>query len=204
VRRLYFLVGIAAAQILVGSLTMLQAAQPIRMSQDVFVRSGGYYGYEFGFVGTGWLSGNLSELQGRPFDLLVFDDRGYTSFRDGSNAVAPLFEANGTAILFDLTLPGWGAYYVVAVDLPARQNLQVHLDLTVGGLKPIETIVAFIVLAGGLTLLGASLMMSVWSWRQAPPAPAASADPSSDPSSDPPSDPQEAAPEPHDDKTRIY
>src|SRR5205823_8744594 len=141
----------------------------IRMSQDVFVRSGGYYGYEFGFVGTGWLSGNLSELQGRPFDLLVFDDRGYTSFRDGSNAVAPLFEANGTAILFDLTLPGWGAYYVVAVDLPARQNLKANLALPAGGLNPIKTIVAFIVPAGVFPLLGRPLMLAVWSCRRAPP-----------------------------------
>jgi hypothetical protein len=204
VKRLYFLVGIAAAQILLGSLTMLHAAEPIRMSQDVAVRSGSYYGFEFGFVGTGWLSGNLSELEGRPFDLLVFDDRGYASFRDGSNSVPSLFEANGTAILFDLTLPGWGAYYVVAVDLPARQNLQVHLDLIVGGLKPIETIVALIVLAGGLALLGASLTLSVWSWRQAPPAPAASADLSSDPSPDSAPGAQDPVADPHDDKTRIY
>src|SRR5207245_9924509 len=78
-----------------------------------------------------------------------------------------------------------------------------------------ETVVALIVLVGGLALVGATLMLSVWSWRRARAAPAAptpSPDPSSDPFPDPPleplpdpsSDPQEAAPDPPDDNTRIY
>lgn len=203
-KRLYFLVAIAAVQILLGSLTMLQAAQPVRTSQDVFVPPGTHYRFEIGILGTGWLSGNLSERQGRAFDLFVFDDRGYASFRDGSNAVPPLFMQEGTRITFDLNLPGSGAYYVVAVDLPAQQELRVHLDLIVVGLKPGETTVALIVLVGGLALLGASLMLSVWSWRRGVPAHEASPVPPSDPAIDPPSSAQEPAQDPPDDNTRIY
>jgi len=82
------------------------------------------------------------------------------------------------------------------------------------GLKTGETIVALIVLVGGLALVGATLMLSVWSWRRgrsapAPtPAPDAAADPFPDPPLDPLPDPlpepQEAAQDPPNDNTRIY
>lgn len=199
-KRLYFLLAIATVQILLGSLTMLQAAQPVRMSQDVFVPTGADYRFEFGILGTGRLSGNLSELQGRSFDVFVFDAPGYSSFRDGSNTVPPLFQGAGTALTLDLDLPGSGSYYVVALDFPSRGELQIRLDLTIVGLKPSETVVALIVLVGGLALIGASLMLSVWAWRRAPPA----ANPSPDPSPDSnPGDPG-AANDPPDDDTRIY
>src|SRR5207249_4816893 len=83
---------------------LLGAAQPVRLSQDVLVQAGTYYHFEFGILGTGRLSGNLSELQDRSFDLFVFDDAGYASFRDGSNTVAPLLERSGTRIVFNLSL----------------------------------------------------------------------------------------------------
>jgi hypothetical protein len=208
VKRLYVLAGIAALQIILGSFTILGAAQPVRMSQDILVPSGTYYLYEFGILGSGRVSGNLSELQGQPFDLFVFDDAGFASFRGGSNTVAPLFEANGTTIVFGLSLPGSGGYHVVAVNLPAKQELQIHLSLVVVGLKTDEAIVAVIVLVGGLALLGASLMLSVWAWRRGPAAAVPSADPPSDSPMDGPADPipdpQGAPPNPSDDNTRIY
>ena len=207
-KRLYFLTAIAVLQIVVGSITLLGAAQPVRTSQDVLVLPGSYYHFEFGLLMSGQLSGNLSERDGRVVNLLVFDDRGYASFRDGSNSVAPLLEQSGTSIVFDLNLPGPGQFHVVAVNVPARQQLQFHLDLVVVGLKTVETIVAVIVLAGGLALVAASLMLSVWSWRHAPLAPNPASDPpldsSPDPSSDPAPIPQDPSQEPPDDNTRIY
>ena len=215
-KRSYFLVAIASLQIILGSITLIGAAQPVRMTQNVVVLQGNYYVFEFGILGTGRLSGNLSELQGRSFDLFVFDDAGYASFRDGSNSVAPLFEQSGTRVLFALNLTGSGQYHVVAVDVPQRRELQLQLDLVVVGLKTGETIVALIVLVGGLALVGATLMLSVWSWRRgrsapAPtptPAPDAAADPFPDPPLDPLPDPlpepQEAAQDPPNDNTRIY
>lgn len=191
-KRLYFLVAIAVLQLIVGSLMIHGAAAPVRVSQDVLIPSGQHHHLEFGILGTGRLSGNLSELQGRSFDLFVFDDRSYSSFLDGSNALPPLFVKNGTRIIFDLDLAGSGLYHVVFVDFSGRRELQVHLDLVVVGLKTGETILALVVLAGGLALVGASLMMNVWSWRRAPPAP------------DPPSSPQDATPDPSDDNTRVY
>jgi hypothetical protein len=215
VKRTYFLVAIASLQIILGSITLIGAAQPVRMTENVVVLQGGYYVFEFGILGTGRLSGNLSELQGLSFTLFVFDDAGYASFRDGSNSVAPLFQRSGTSIVFAMNLTGSGQYHVVAVDVPQRRELQIQLDFVVIGLKTTETIVALIVLVGGLALVGATLMLSVWSWRRAraaPAAPAGSPDPPSDPFPDPPleplpdpsPDPQEAAPDPPDDNTRIY
>jgi len=194
---------------------MFQAAQPVRMADNVLVTSGDYYSFEVGILGDGRLRGNLSEIRGHSFDVFVFDERGYASFRDGSNAVPPLFHQHGTTIQVDQSLPGGGSYYVVAVDLPAREDLQVHLDLVVFGLKPTETIVAVIVLVGGLALVGAALMLSVWSWRRSPsvskpstqPPVDPSLDPPSDPSPDPSPDPPPVAQEPQDppdDNTRIY
>ncbi|HVG36539.1 MAG TPA: hypothetical protein VNA10_02290 [Thermoplasmata archaeon] len=214
-KRTYFLVAIASLQILLGSITLIGAAQPVRMTENVVVLQGNYYLFEFGILGTGRLSGNLSELQGLSFTLFVFDDAGYASFRDGSNSVAPLYQQSGTRIVFAMNLTGSGQYHVVAVDVPQRRKLQIQLDFVVLGLKTWETIVALIVLVGGLALVGATLMLSVWSWRRAraaPAAPAPSADPTSDPFPDPPlepvpdpsSDPQGAAPDPPDDNTRIY
>jgi len=214
VKRTYFLVAIACLQILLGSITLIGAAQPVRMAQNALVPTGQVYLFEFGILGTGRLSGNLSELQGRSFDLFVFDDAGYASFRSGSNSVAPLFEQSGTSIVFTMNLTGSGQYHVVAVDVPQRRELQIQLEFVVVGLKTGETVVALIVLVGGLALVGATLMLSVWSWRRGPrtPTPAPAPDPPSDPFPDPPldplpdpsPDPQEAAQDPPDDNTRIY
>src|SRR5436853_569152 len=84
-KRIYFLVAVAVLQIIAGSLLLVGAAQPVRISPNVVVLSGEYYHVEFAILGTGQMSGNLSELQSRSFDVFVFDDPGYASFRDGSN-----------------------------------------------------------------------------------------------------------------------
>src|SRR3989440_6828261 len=208
-KRIYFLVAIAVLQIIAGSLLLLGAAQPVRMSPDVLVPSGTYYHVEFGILGTGQMSGNLSELQSRSFDFFVFDDAGYASFRDGSNSMPPLFEKSGTNIVFDLGLAGPGNYHVVIVGSPARQQLQVHVDLSVVGLKTGDTLLALVVLVGGLALMAASLMLSVWAWRRAPlapgPTPESSSDPPADPAAlDPSPDPPEVSEDPPDDNTRVY
>src|SRR3989441_924720 len=214
VKRTYFLVAIASLQIILGSITLVGAAQPVRTTQNALVPVGQYYLFEFGILGTGRLSGSLSELQGRSFTLFVFDDAGYASFRDGSNTVAPLLQQSGTSIMFAMNLTGSGQYHGVAGDVSQRRGLPIQLDLDILGLKTGETIVALIVLVGGLALVGATLMLSVWSWRRArsAPAPALAPDPASDPLPDPPLDPlpdplpepQEAAQDPPDDNTRIY
>src|SRR3989475_2719515 len=214
VKRTYFLVAIASLQIILGSITLIGAAQPVRTAENVVVLSGSYFLYDFGILGTGRLSGNLTELNSQSFDLFVFDDAGYASFRDGSNTVAPVFRWSGTSIVFNVNLTGSGQYHVVAVDVPQRRELQIHLDLVVVGLKTGETIVALIVLVGGLAFGGATLILSVWSWRRtrSAPAPAPAPDPASDPFPDPPLDPlpdplpepQEAAQDPPNDNTRIY
>jgi len=198
-KRTYFLVAISILQLLVGSVMFYGAAVPVRMSGDVLVVAGDYH-FEFGILGNGRLSGNLTELQGRSFELFVFDDRGYASFRDGSNAVPPLFAQNGTSFLFAYNLSGSGQYHVVFVDFPARGELQVHLDLVVVGLRTNEAILAVVVLVGGMALVGASLMMSVWAWRRRPPVP----DPSSASVPDPLSAPPDANQDPSDDNTRVY
>jgi len=208
-KRIYFLVAIAILQIIAGSVMILAAAQPVRMSPDVLVPSGNYYHVEFGILGSGRMSGNLSELQGRSFEVFVFDDPGYTSFRDGSNALPPLFERRGADIVFDMSLAGSGDYHVVIVDSPTRQQLQVHVDLTVVGLKTADTLLALVVLVGGLALMAASLMLSVWAWRRAlsatGPTPEPSSDPAApDPGPDPSADPPDASHDPPDDNTRIY
>ena len=213
-KRLYFLAAIAALQIIIGSILILAAAQPVRTSQDVLVQSGSYYHFEFGILGTGGLSGNFSELHSPPltFTLFVLDDGGFASFRDGAIPASPLFRQDGTSVRFDLTLPGSGQYHVVAVNLPARQELQLHADVTAMGLKTGDAIVAVIVLVGGLALVAASLMLSVWAWRRGRSASPVPPKPSMDPAPDPPSDPPQApVPEPPgdpqdppDDGTRIY
>jgi hypothetical protein len=210
-KRLYFLTAIAIMQIVVGSISLLGAAQPVRMSEDVLVKSGSYYHFAFGILGSGQVSGNLSEMDGRAVQVYVFDDRGFATFADGSNSVPPLMSESGTNVRFNSSLPGSGQFHIVALNLPARQQLQFHLDLVVFGLKPSETVVALIVLVGGLALVAASLMLSVWSWRRARSAPALSSDsaPSSaaDPVADPLPEPVPVDPEPNeplDDKTRIY
>jgi hypothetical protein len=106
--------------------------------------------------------------------------------------------------VFDLDLPGSGQYHIVAVDVPSRRELHINLDLLIVGLKPVETIVALIILAGGLALVGATLTLSVWSWRHGPPAPKVPAESAPDPSLDPPSGVEGPVPDPPDDKTRIY
>src|SRR2546426_236847 len=190
------------------------APRPVRAAEKVVALTGSYCLYDFGIRGTGRLRGNRTELTSQSFGLFVFDDAGYASFRDGSNTVAPVFRRSGTSIVFNVNLTGSGQYHVVAVDVPQRRELQIHLDLVVVGLKTGETIVALIVLVGGLALVGATLMLSVWSWRRtrSAPAPAPAPDPASDPFPDPPLDPlpdplpepQEAAQDPPDDNTRIY
>jgi hypothetical protein len=216
VKRLYVLGAIAALQIVLGSLTLLGAAQPVRMSQEVLTPSGGYYEYGFGILGPGRLSGNFSELDRQSVELLVLDDPGYTAFRGGSTSFTPLFNQTGITIGFDVSLPGSGQYHVVAVSVPTRQALQVSIDLVVVGLKTDETVIAIIVLVGGEALVAASLMLSVSSWRRAGSARTSSADSSSDPplnsasdpAPDPPapssSDPQDSVQDPPDDDTRIY
>src|SRR2546429_5076201 len=171
-KRIYFLVAIAVLQIIAGSLLLLGAAQPVRMSPDALVPSGEYYHVEFAILGTGQMSGNLSELQSQSFDVFVFDDAGYASFRDGSNSLPPLFEKSGTHIVFDLGLAGSGNYHVVIVGSPTRQPLQVHVDLIVVGLKTGDALLALVVLVGGFGLIAASLMLSVGAWRRALSAPA--------------------------------
>lgn len=203
-KRLYFLAAVAALQIIIGSFLLLQAAQPIRTSGPVFVPFGEYHLFEFGIIGTGRLSGNLSERQDRPFDLFVFDDNGYAAFRAGTTPLSPLFSHDGTSFEFEWDLPGSGTYHVVAVDYPARRELHIDLDLTVVGLKPSETVVALIVLVGGMALVGASLMLSVWAWRHAPPPAVASPDSVPNSSPDPASNDPEPAPLPVEDDTRIY
>src|SRR2546428_13770016 len=128
VKRLYFLVAIAALQIVIGSILILGAAQPVRTSQDVLVQSGSYYHFEFGILGTGGLSGNFSELQGRTFTLFVLDDGGFASFRGGGIPASPLFRTAGTRRRFALTLPGPGQCPGVAVNLPAPQHRRLHAD----------------------------------------------------------------------------
>jgi len=192
-KRTYFLVAIATVELLVGTVMVYGAAAPVRTSGDVLIVPTTYYHYEFGILGTGRLSGNLSELSDRPFTLFIFDDSGYASFRAGSNSVPPLFEQNGTGFLFEFELAGPGQYHVVFVDFPARGELQVHLDLLVVGLKTNETILAIVVILGGLALVGAALMMSVWATRHGPP-----------PLPDPISGPPDPAPETTSDDTRIF
>jgi len=211
-KRIYFLVAIAVLQIIAGSFLLLGAAQPVRISNDIVVQSGMYHNDDFGILGTGQMSGNLSELQSQSFDVFVFDDAGYASFRDGSNSLPPLFEKSGTHIVFDLGLAGSGNYHVVIVGSPTRQPLQVHVDLTVVGLKTGDTLLALVVLVGGMALMAASLMLSVWAWRRALSAPGPTSEPALDPASDPVADPAPdpsadppAAPQdPPDDNTRIY
>src|SRR5256885_5376769 len=101
-KRIYFLVAVAVLQMIAGSLLLVGAAQPVRISPNVVVLSGEYYHVDFAILGTGQMSGNLSELQSQSFDVFVFDDPGYASFRDGSNSLPPLFEKSGTNIAFDL------------------------------------------------------------------------------------------------------
>src|SRR2546428_224886 len=55
VKRLYFLVAIAALQIVIGSILILGAAQPVRTSQDVLVQSGAYYHFGVRILGAGGL-----------------------------------------------------------------------------------------------------------------------------------------------------
>jgi len=191
-KRIYFLIAIAVLQIAVGAVMVLGAASPVRAAQDVLIPSGAYHHLELGILGTGRLSGSLSELQGRSVDFFVFDDPGYLSFRDGANAVPPLFAQRGTSIAFDLVLAGPALFHVVAVDFPARQELHVRLDWVVVGLKTTDTILAVVVLVGGLALMGASLMMSVWTRGSGPRPP------------DRHPRPKDGKADRSDDKTRVY
>src|SRR5213596_2117868 len=183
-KRVYFLVAIAILQIIAGSLLLLGAAQPVRISTDIVVQSGMYHQDEFGILGTGQMSGNLSELQGQSFDVFVFDDPGYASFRDGSNSLPPLFEKSGTHIVFDFGLAGPGNYHVVIVGCL------------------------------GLMAASLMLSVGAWRRALSAPAPTSepAPDPASDPASDPVADtapdpapdPPAAPQDPPDDNTRIY
>src|SRR5256886_8358836 len=133
---------------------MFQAAQPVRMADNVLVTSGDYYSFEVGILGDGRLNGNLSEIRGHSFDVFVFDERGYASFRDGSNAVPPLFHQHGTTIQVDQSLPGGGSYYVVAVELSSPDERPSPPFFVGFGLESSRTHVAVIVLVGGLALVG--------------------------------------------------
>ena len=209
-RRIYFLAAIALAQLLVGVVMTYDAAAPVRESGDVFVAAGNFHHFEFGLLGQGRLSGSVWELQNRSFDVFVFDDLGYLSFLAGSGGVPPLLAENGTNVTIGLDLTSGGQYHVVVVDDPARAELRVHLDLVVSGLRTNQTILAMVVLTGGLALIGATLMLSVWAWRKGPPVPKPKptpADGAFDPSPDPLGasvDPLNAPHEPREDDTRIY
>src|SRR5437763_15739840 len=98
---------------------MFQAAQPVRMADNVLVTSGDYYSFEVGILGDGRLNGNLSAIRGHPLHVLVFAERGYASPRDGPNAVPPLFHQHGPTLQVDPSIPGGASYYVVAVELRA-------------------------------------------------------------------------------------
>src|SRR5947199_10671315 len=63
VKRLYFLAAIAVLQILVGSILLLGAAQPVRLSQYVLVQAGTYYHFAFGILVPGTCSVSLTEPQ---------------------------------------------------------------------------------------------------------------------------------------------
>ncbi len=197
-KRTYFLVAIGLVQLLIGSILLLGAAAPIHTSGDVHILSGSYHHFEFNVDGSGLLTGNVSDTQGRAFDLLVFDDLGYASFLDGSNAVPPLLTERGTEILVGLNLTKSGQYHVVVGDFPSRGELQVDIDLYVTGLRTGAAIVAMIVLAGGLALVAATLIISVWSTHHPP---AVRAVPASDPSSSRPNSTQDP---PANDDTRVY
>src|SRR5207302_9659507 len=125
-------------------------------------------------------------------------------------------EKGGTHLDFDFRLAGAGTYHVRIGGARARQPLQVQVELTVVGVKAGDTLLALVVLVGGLGLMAASLMLSVGAWRRALSAPAPTSEPAPDPASDPASDPvadtapdpapdPPAAPQdPPDDNTRIY
>src|SRR5438132_10704876 len=65
-KRIYFLVAVAVLQIIAGSLLLVGAAQPVRISPNVVVLSGEYYHVEFAILGTGQMSGNLSNFRVGP------------------------------------------------------------------------------------------------------------------------------------------
>src|SRR5207245_10152250 len=80
-KRIYFLVAVAVLQIIAGSLLLVGAAQPVRISPTLVVLSGEYYHVEFAILGTGQMSGHLPELQSRSFAVVIFGDLGYACFR---------------------------------------------------------------------------------------------------------------------------
>src|SRR3972149_1295866 len=195
-RRIYFLAAIALAQLLVGVVMTYDAAAPVRESGDVFVAAGNFHHFEFGLLGQGRLSGSVWELQNRSFDVFVFDDLGYLSFLAGAGGGSPPPPPPRTH-----GPTGAG---------PAGAELRVPLALVVSGLRTNQTILAIVVLTGGLALIGATLMLSVWAWRKGAPVPQPKphpADGAFDPSPDPLGasvDPLNAPHEPRDDDTRIY
>src|SRR5437879_3696799 len=99
-------------------------------------------------------------------------------------------------------------YFLVAVAV---------LQIIAGSLLLVGAALSALVgLLGGLAVVAASLMLSVWAWRRALSAPGPTSEPAPDPASDPASDPvadpapdptpdpPEAPQVPRDDNTRIY
>src|SRR5437773_9931436 len=94
-KRVYFLVAIAVLQIIAGSLLLLGAAQPVRISTDIVVQSGMYHQDEFGILGTGQMSGNLPDLQRQSYDVRVFDAPADDTSRAGPTSCVPFSEKMG-------------------------------------------------------------------------------------------------------------
>lgn len=199
-KRVYILVAIGILELLIGSALIRGAAEPFSTSEEFRISSGGYHHIEFGILGTGRLSGNFSERQGRFVDFFVFDERGYSSFLSSSDLVPPLFMQERANVSFDVNLGGSGQYHLVFGDFKGQEGLQIHLELVLIGLQKGGTFLGAAVLVGGLALIAASLMMSGPSSRRlasVPPSPGV-------PSNAPSSSPQTASQKPPDDDTRLY
>lgn len=191
-KRIYLLVAIGVVELLVGSFMLRGAAEPIHVSEDAIIDAGTNRTRDFSVLGSGRLSGNLHERSDRPFDLLIFDERGYASFLGGSSSVPPLASQSGSNITVDTSLPGSGRYFMVFGDFTGQQTLTVDVELVVTGLKTNDTIFALIVIAGGLALVGASLMMTMSSSHRPPKVTTGS------------SVAQSVPQDPPDDDTRVY
>ncbi len=199
-KRVYVLVAVGILQLVVGSALILQAAEPLSRSEDVLISAGGYYHIEFGILQAGQLSGNFFERQGRSVDFFVFDVSGYSSFLDSSDSVPPLSMLAGTNVSFDVNLAGPGQYHLVFGHFPGREERLIHLNLLEIGLKTSETLLGAVILAGGLALFAASLLMSLPSLRRSPAVPPRPGVPSHPRSSSP----QKIKQDPSKDDTRLY
>ena len=198
-KRVYVLVALGTLALLIGAGLIRNASEPLSTSEDVLITSGGYHHIEFGILGTGQLSVNFSERQGRSVEFFVFDERGYSSFLGRSDFVPPLAMQEGANVTFSVDLAGTGQYHLVFGDFRGREELQVHLDLLVIGLKTSGILRGAVILVGGFALF-AALQFSRASPRRVAPVPPSPVVPSPSRSSSP----QNTTPEPSDDDTRLY